>query len=104
MSEASPQQNIHTEEDYYHLPENIHAELIDGQFYLIPEIESVRKESVRKKAEELQNLYFSPAFFCLLLYDQPLKAITVPNCSLTWRKVCGEFFSFSSLSLWNYIF
>lgn len=30
---ASVQPNIFTEEDYYRLPENIRAELIDGQFY-----------------------------------------------------------------------
>lgn len=30
---ASAQPNIFTEEDYYRLPENIRAELIDGQFF-----------------------------------------------------------------------
>lgn len=30
---ALPQQELHTEEDYYNLPENVRAELIDGQFY-----------------------------------------------------------------------
>ncbi len=28
-----PQKKVYTEEDYYNLPENIRAELIDGQFY-----------------------------------------------------------------------
>ena len=30
---ALAQQKLYTEEDYYNLPENIRAELIDGQFY-----------------------------------------------------------------------
>ncbi len=30
---ALPQQKFYTEEDYYNLPENVRAELIDGQFY-----------------------------------------------------------------------
>ena len=41
MSEALAQQNTYTEEDYYNLPENIHAELIDGQFYLMSAPSSV---------------------------------------------------------------
>ncbi len=30
---ASPQPKLYTEEDYYSLPENVRAELINGQFY-----------------------------------------------------------------------
>lgn len=30
---ALPQQQIYTEADYYALPDHVHAELIDGQFY-----------------------------------------------------------------------
>ena len=33
MSEALAHANIYTEEDYYNLPENVRAELIEGQFY-----------------------------------------------------------------------
>ena len=33
MSEALAPANIYTEEDYYNLPENVRAELIDGQIY-----------------------------------------------------------------------
>lgn len=33
MLQASAQTHLYTEEDYYHLPEDIRAELIDGQFY-----------------------------------------------------------------------
>ena len=33
MSEALAHANIYTEEDYYNLPENVRAELIDGQIY-----------------------------------------------------------------------
>lgn len=32
MSQALAESPIFTEDDYYHLPENIRAELIDGQF------------------------------------------------------------------------
>lgn len=33
MARAVAQQRLYTEEDYYKLPENVRAELIDGQFY-----------------------------------------------------------------------
>lgn len=33
MAQASIQTNLYTEDDYYNLPENVRAELIDGQFY-----------------------------------------------------------------------
>ena len=33
MSEVLARTNIYTEEDYYNLPENVRAELIDGQIY-----------------------------------------------------------------------
>ena len=33
MSEAFAHANIYTEKDYYNLPENVRAELIDGQIY-----------------------------------------------------------------------
>ncbi len=33
MSEALAQSKLYTEEDYYNLPENVRADLIDGQIY-----------------------------------------------------------------------
>lgn len=33
MSYAIKQPPVYTEDDYYRLPENVRAELIDGQFY-----------------------------------------------------------------------
>jgi len=35
MSEVLAHANTYTEEDYYNLPENVRAELIDGQIYYI---------------------------------------------------------------------
>jgi len=35
MSQTFAQSNTYTEADYYNLPENVRAELIDGQFYNI---------------------------------------------------------------------
>lgn len=33
MPQALAKSPIYTEDDYYHLPENIRAELIEGKFY-----------------------------------------------------------------------
>lgn len=33
MAPALAQTKLYTKDDYYNLPENVHAELVDGQFY-----------------------------------------------------------------------
>ncbi len=33
MSQAPAQEKVYTEEDYYNLPEDVRAELIDGRIY-----------------------------------------------------------------------
>ncbi len=44
MSEAFAHANIYTEEDYYNLPENVRAELIDGQIYYMAAPSRVHQE------------------------------------------------------------
>ena len=44
MSEALAHANIYTEEDYYNLPENVRAELIDGQIYYMAAPTRVHQE------------------------------------------------------------
>ena len=44
MSEALAHANIYTEEDYYNLPENVRAELIDGQIYYMSDPSRIHQE------------------------------------------------------------
>ena len=44
MSEAFAHANIYTEKDYYNLPENVRAELIDGQIYYMAAPSRVHQE------------------------------------------------------------
>ena len=44
MSEALAHANIYTEEDYYNLPENVRAELVDGQIYYMSAPSRIHQE------------------------------------------------------------
>ena len=44
MSKALAHANIYTEEDYYNLPENVRAELIDGQIYYMSAPSRIHQE------------------------------------------------------------
>lgn len=89
MSEALAQQNTYTEEDYYNLPENIHAELIDGQFYLMSAPSRIHQEILgflfKKIAYYIDGkkgnckVYSSP--FAVKLFDDD-KTIVEPDISV----------------------
>ncbi|MCI8888864.1 MAG: Uma2 family endonuclease [Hungatella sp.] len=44
MSEALAHANIYTEEDYYNLPEDVRAELVDGQIYYMSAPSRIHQE------------------------------------------------------------
>lgn len=70
--------DFYTEEDYYNLPENIHAELIDGQFYymaapsrvhqrILSELHLTIGQYIRTKGG---NCHVYPAPFAVKLFEE----------------------------------
>ena len=55
MSEALARTNIYTEEDYYNLPEDVRAELIDGQIYYMAAPSRVHQEILSYLHLEIGN-------------------------------------------------
>lgn len=52
---ALPQEKGYTEEDYYNLPENVRAELIDGQFYNMSSPSRVHQELLMELSATILN-------------------------------------------------
>lgn len=52
---ASPQEKIYTEEDYYNLPEDVRAELIDGQFYNMSAPSRFHQEILMELSATIRN-------------------------------------------------
>ncbi|MCI8731341.1 MAG: Uma2 family endonuclease [Lachnospiraceae bacterium] len=78
MSQALAESPIFTEDDYYNLPENIRAELIDGQFYnmsapsrihqeILMELSGTIRDYIRTKKGPCK-IY--PAPFAVKLFDR----------------------------------
>lgn len=89
MSQAIEQSAIYTEDDYYNLPKNIRAELIDGQFYNLAapnrihqkisgELYIVISEYMKTKNGQCQ-VYYAP-FAVKLLQDA--RTIVEPDISV----------------------
>lgn len=90
MSEALARTNIYTEEDYYNLPENIRAELIDGQIYYMAVPSRVHQEILNFMNTEI-NIYLRakkgsckvyPAPFAVRLFRDGDKTIVEPDISV----------------------
>ena len=90
MSEALARTNIYTEEDYYNLPENVRAELIDGQFYymaapsrihqkILMEISATIRDYLRFKTDPCE-VY--PAPFAVKLFSEEDKNVVEPDISV----------------------
>lgn len=86
---ALPQQKLYTEEDYYNLPENVRAELIDGQFYdmaapsrihqtILSELHIVIGNYIKSKNG---SCHVYPAPFAVKLFDDR-KNIVEPDISV----------------------
>ena len=67
---ALPQPKLHTEEDYYSLPENIRAELIDGQFYYMAAPSRMHQEILSALHAAIYNYIKSSGGSCKI-YPAP---------------------------------
>ena len=90
MSEALAPANIYTEEDYYNLPENVRAELIDGQLYYMSAPSRIHQEILMFLSKTIANYIDSkdgpckiyPAPFSVKLFEDDNKTVVEPDISV----------------------
>lgn len=90
MSEALVHTHIYTEEDYYNLPENVRAELIDGQLYYMAAPSRVHQEILGFLFNTIFNYINSqkgpckvyPAPFAVKLFEDNNKTVVEPDISV----------------------
>ncbi len=90
MSEALAHANIYTEEDYYNLPENVRAELIDGQIYYMSAPSRIHQEILSFLHLEIGNYLRSqngsckvyPAPFAVKLFEDDNRTVVEPDISV----------------------
>lgn len=85
MSEALIHTNSYTEEDYYSLPEHIHAELVYGQFYFMAPPSRFHQEILMELSGTIRNYIKSkkgsckvyPAPFAVKLFAEDTTDTTI---------------------------
>ena len=90
MSEALARANIYTEEDYYNLPEDVRAELIDGQIYYMAAPSRIHQEILSFLHLEIGNYLHSkkgpckvyPAPFAVKLFEDDDRNVVEPDISV----------------------
>ena len=90
MSEAIAHTSIYTEKDYYNLPENIRAELIDGQIYYMAAPSRIHQEILMFLSKTIANYIDSkkgpckvyPAPFAVKLLKENDKTVVEPDISV----------------------
>ena len=90
MSEALAHANIYTEEDYYNLPENVRAELIDGQIYYMSAPSRIHQEILMFLSKIIANYIDSkkgpckvyPAPFAVKLFEDDNRTVVEPDISV----------------------
>lgn len=90
MSEALAHANIYTEDDYYNLPENVRAELIDGQIYYMSAPSRIHQEILMFLSKTIANYIDSkkgpckvyPAPFAVKLFSEDDKNVVEPDISV----------------------
>ena len=90
MSEAFAHANIYTEKDYYNLPENVRAELIDGQIYYMAAPSRVHQEILGFLFKKIANYIDSkegsckvyPSPFAVKLFSEDDKNVVEPDISV----------------------
>ena len=90
MSEAFVREDVYTEEDYYNLPENIRAELIDGRIYDMAAPSRIHQEILGYMFKKI--VYYIdqkrgdckvyPAPFAVKLFENDNKTIVEPDISV----------------------
>ena len=89
MSQTLARSDFYTENDYYNLPENVRAELIDGQFYDMAAPSRIHQEILSSLHLEIGNYLRSkkgsckiyPAPFSVKLFDNR-KTVVEPDISV----------------------
>ena len=89
MSQALARSDIYTEDDYYNLPENVRAELIDGQFYDMAAPSRIHQKILNTVNNTIFNYIHSkgsscevyPAPFAVKLFDDR-KTVVEPDISV----------------------
>lgn len=87
MIMASAQAKIHTEKDYYNLPEDVRAELIDGQIFYMSSPNRVHQEILGYLFEKIANYIdrkkdsgkVYPTPFAVRLFKDSNKTIVEPD-------------------------
>jgi Uma2 family endonuclease len=90
MSEVLARTNIYTEEDYYNLPENVRAELMDGQIYYMSAPSRIHQEILMFLSKTIANYIDSkkgpckvyPAPFAVKLFSEDDKNVVEPDISV----------------------
>ncbi len=90
MSEALAHANLYTEEDYYNLPENVRAELIDGQIYYMAAPSRIHQEILMFLSKTIANYIDSkkgpckvyPAPFAVKLFSEDDRNVVEPDISI----------------------
>ncbi len=90
MSEALAPANIYTEEDYYNLPENVRAELIDGQIYYMSAPSRIHQKILMFLSKTIANYIDSkdgscevyPVPFAVKLFEDDDKTVVEPDISV----------------------
>lgn len=90
MSEALAHTNIYTEEDYYNLPENVRAELIDGQIYYMAAPSRIHQEILMELSGTIRDYIKSkkgsckvyPAPFAVKLFSEDDRNVVEPDISV----------------------
>ena len=90
MSEALAHANIYTEEDYYNLPENVRAELIDGQIYYMAAPSRIHQKILSFLHVRIANYIDSkdgpcevyPAPFAVKLFSEDDRNVVEPDISV----------------------
>ena len=90
MSEVLARTNIYTEEDYYNLPENVRAELIDGQIYYMSAPSRIHQEILMFLSKTIANYIDSkkgpckvyPAPFAVKLFSEDDRNVVEPDISV----------------------
>ena len=90
MSEALAHANIYTEDDYYNLPENVRAELIDGQIYYMSAPSRIHQEILMFLSKTIANYIDSkkgpckvyPAPFAVKLFVDDNRTVAEPDISV----------------------
>ena len=89
MSQVFARSDFYTEDDYYNLPENVRAELIDGQFYDMAAPSRIHQKILNTVNNTIFNYIHSkggscevyPAPFAVKLFDDR-KTVVEPDISV----------------------